>query len=109
MEELEKKFEEKFGEEVYDSHEHKRIMFVKTEVKTSDILQWIKANQPESQVIWRYELNQKVKRDKREGKIIDRYTYTSEILKIFYDELYAVEWDDGQIERGFLSHGLIAI
>lgn len=41
----------------------------------------------------------------RYGIIIERYTnYVN--TGYYYPELYEVEWSDGQLERGFLPHGL---
>ena len=69
----------------------------------------LKRGQVEAGVIWRYQIGQRVKRDNKEGKIIKRYSKKSEVLEIFYPELYDVEWDDEQIECSFLAHGLRAI
>lgn len=63
----------------------------------------------EAEVIWRYNLGQRVKRDNKTGIVINRYSKQSEILDIFYPELYDVKWDDNQIEKSFLWHGLRAI
>jgi hypothetical protein len=41
----------------------------------------------------------------RRGVVIERYRDLVSALGP-YPELYAVRWDDGQIERGFLPHGL---
>lgn len=39
------------------------------------------------------------------GVIIDRYSRMDYRFGP-YPELYAVEWDDGLVQRGFLPHGL---
>lgn len=64
--------------------------------------------QIDCQVKWHYELGQRVKRDNREGKIIDRYDKMSKYFG-HYPELYSVEFDDGKIEIDFLWHGLVSI
>ena len=40
----------------------------------------------------------------RTGTIIASYSKTTGFYQ--YAELYSVEWDDGQIEKDFLPHGL---
>lgn len=44
----------------------------------------------------------------RRGTVIARYRDYSKFHnpKLNYPELYQVEWDDGQVEKGFLPHGL---
>ena len=63
----------------------------------------------ETVLIWQYQIGQRVRRDAKEGKVIKRYSKQSEVLDIFYPELYDVEWDDNQIKHSFLAHGLRAI
>jgi hypothetical protein len=47
------------------------------------------------------------------GIIIDKYsepqTKCSETILGPYPELYKVRWNNGEIEKGFLPHGLIKI
>ena len=41
------------------------------------------------------------------GTVVDKYSYFSETLKIFYPELYAVRWNNQkEIRKGYLRHGL---
>ena len=64
--------------------------------------------QVDAVVKWHYELGQRVKRDNRIGKIIDRYDKMSKYFG-HYPELYSVEFDDGKIEIDFMWHGLVSI
>ena len=56
---------------------------------------------------WQRKIGERVKRDNKNGRIIARYCKTDSIG--FYPELYVVKWDSGEIEKGFLWHGLQAI
>ena len=42
------------------------------------------------------------------GVVIKKYSEYSKVIqpKIFYPELYKVQWDDGTIGKGYLPHGL---
>ena len=70
-------------------------------------------------LIPRWQVGERVKRRRdvydqkspfRHGDVVLRYsaTYPSrpDLPAHDYPELYAVQWDDGKFERGFLRHGL---
>lgn len=63
--------------------------------------------QIDCQVKWHYEINQRVRRGKKTGTIIDRYGEQKSLG--YYPELYSVCFDDGTIEHNFLWHGLVSI
>ena len=46
----------------------------------------------------------------RHGEVVLRYSITDNRGLDYsqdYPELYAVRWDDGKVEKGFLRHGLM--
>jgi hypothetical protein len=64
------------------------------------------SNQVQVGVMWHWELDQKVKRDNKIGRVVIRYS--EQQGERFYPELYVVEWNDGTLEKGFLWHGLMS-